>query len=107
MIDISNEIPKIIKIKLITLFPVIEYRDTVYRELGITVEVRTKEDCHKYYPHVHVKYQNYSASINIITEEIVGNFPSKYLKRILEYVRENKNFLLEKWKKYHDYKYSI
>lgn len=107
MIDITEEVPINIKYEIKSWFPVIEYRDQVYREFGILVEVRSREQPHKGAPHVHAEYQGYEVSVNILTTEVVGNLPSKQLERVKEFINKNREFLLEKWEKYHGYKFSF
>jgi len=107
MIDISNEIPINIKYEMVALFQVIEYRDTVYREFGITVEVRSREEGHNT-PHVHAHYQQYHVSIDINSAIIIiGNLPNKQLEKAIEFVQNNRTMLLEKWNKYHEFKFKF
>ena len=107
MIDISNEVAINIVFDLIHLFAIIEKREQVYREYGVVVEVRSKENGHNI-PHIHAKYNNFNVSIDIMECKILaGNLPKNQMNIAIEFVKKNQQFLLEKWRKYHDYKFSI
>ena len=107
MIDIRNEVTINIVFDLIRLFAIAEKREQVYREYGVTVEVRSREQCHNT-PHVHARYNNFNVSIDITECKILaGNLPINQMKIAVEFVKKNQQFLLEKWRKYHGYKFSI
>lgn len=49
-------------------------------------------------PHFHAQYNEYEELIIIETLEIyAGELPNRQHKRVMEWARENKEFLIEKW----------
>ena len=48
-------------------------------------------------PHIHAKYQEYSAKFSILDGEKQGDFPSRASKMVKEFIYKNKKELLEMW----------
>lgn len=56
-------------------------------------------------PHVHVEGGGGSIRINLITLEIMDNeteFSESLVRRIIDYVKEHRDELLERWAEYHE-----
>lgn len=73
---------------------------TVLREGGYTFHIYTND-----HPpaHVHVKRDNAEARITLDPIEVKNNwgFNNRQIKRIVEIVQENQQFLLEAWDSIH------
>ena len=90
--------PSAIDAFLRSVFEIYEIRGCVGQVNGVEFIVHTKEKCHST-PHVHARYGECEVSIAIDTGEILdGNLPKKNLKLALNWVRENKDKLLNDWK---------
>ena len=50
-------------------------------------------------PHFHIEYQDYEAVMNIITGEVTGKMSRRSLKLVYDWLDENKEALLENWKR--------
>ena len=49
-------------------------------------------------PHIHVKYQNFEASVLIETGEVnVGKLPPRVQKLVRKWLSQNKRMILEQW----------
>lgn len=65
---------------------------------GLVFFFHTAENCHKKFPHIHVRYSGEEISIYLLTNRIVGKFSNKkMLKFAAEYVAKNVNQLLVEW----------
>ena len=50
-------------------------------------------------PHFHVEYQDYEAIVNIETGELTGKMSRRALGLVYEWLDQNKEALLENWKR--------
>ena len=50
-------------------------------------------------PHFHVEYQDYEAIVNIETGELTGKISRRALVLVYEWLDQNKEALLENWKR--------
>ena len=50
-------------------------------------------------PHFHVEYQDYEAIVNIETGELTGKISRRALVLVSEWLDQNKEALLENWKR--------
>lgn len=65
---------------------------------GIIVQLFFFDNDRHNLPHIHVRYAEFSASINIETGEILaGNFPNKQLKLVQAWIEIHKDELLANW----------
>jgi len=49
-------------------------------------------------PHFHVEYNEYEVIIDIRTlEKMEGRLPSKQMKKVMTWARENQDFLMTTW----------
>lgn len=70
-------------------------------EYGIVIEIRTKEQGHVI-PHIHAKYHSNNISVSLINGEILaGNIPHKQSKMAVEWIKNNKDYLLSIWEETH------
>ena len=97
-IKANGDIPDEIVDFMTDVFQIMEIRVKVADIKGIVFEVRTKEKCHSV-PHLHAKYGEYSISIEIDNADILeGRLPHKQKRMAIEWVRNNKEKLLNEWK---------
>lgn len=82
---------------LFNLFELYEVRGIVGNWKGIKFEIRSKETPHNE-PHVHASYGEFNVSIDILTLKSKGKMPLKKQKYAIEWVEQNKENLLGKWK---------
>lgn len=95
-----GDIPKEIIDLIYQLFSLVETRAKVGDYKSVSFEVRTRERNHVV-PHIHASYDNYSISIEIETGRVLaGNLPKKQQKIAVDWVLDNKSFLLGKWQDY-------
>ncbi|MFV0250191.1 MAG: DUF4160 domain-containing protein [Bacilli bacterium] len=90
------DVPKDICDFLLNVFAIIEIRGNVGNWNSVKFEIRSKEAPHNN-PHVHASYGEYNLSIDIMTLEIKGNLPNKKQKYAIEWVENNREYLLTKW----------
>jgi hypothetical protein len=50
-------------------------------------------------PHFHIEYQDYEAIMNIETGEVIGNMSRRALNLVYDWLDQNKEALLENWKR--------
>ena len=50
-------------------------------------------------PHFHIEYQDYEAVMNIETGEVIGNMSRRALNLVYDWLDQNKEALLENWKR--------
>lgn len=50
-------------------------------------------------PHFHIEYQEYEAVMNIETGEVTGKMSRRALRLVYEWLDQNKEALLENWKR--------
>lgn len=55
-------------------------------------------------PHFHIEYQDYEAVMNIETGEITGSLSRRALRLVYEWLDQNKEALMENWKKSEEHK---
>lgn len=55
-------------------------------------------------PHFHIEYQDYEAIVNIETGEVTGNISRRALKLVYDWLDQNKDALLENWRRIEDRK---
>jgi len=90
--------PKEIVQFIYNVFSVYEIRGLVGKEQGIKFIVHTNEQNHVI-PHIHASYGEYNVEIEIESQRILaGNIPNKQIKIATQWVKENKENLLGKWK---------
>lgn len=67
---------------------------------GIKFYFQTSENCHLYYPHIHVSHSGDKISISLRNFRVKGKFknPNK-MKIATKYVKDNVEKLLEEWEK--------
>lgn len=52
-------------------------------------------------PHFHAEYNEYEELIEILTLETYrGGLPTKQRKRVIEWAKENREFLMSKWNEF-------
>lgn len=96
---IKREIPKEVSSFIDAVFEIYEIRKEVHRKNGIKFIIHTNETNHTI-PHVHIEYAEWSASIRIEDGKVfAGNLPRKQHKYAEKWVLENKENLLNAWKK--------
>lgn len=85
--------------KFIFDIPIRFYR--VDNFLGITIEMKTNEANHRGCPHCHAKYQDKEISISLLDCSIIASkgMDPKHEKMAVNYVKDNKDFLIELWNK--------
>ena len=67
---------------------------------GLIFFFHTAENCHKKYPHIHVRYSGEEISIYLLKNKIIGSLSNKkMLKRAVEYVNEHFDELIFEWNK--------
>lgn len=54
-------------------------------------------------PHVHVRYQNYKATVAIESLKVTGNFPKAQTKLVKKWISLHTNALLSAWKRASEY----
>ncbi len=97
LLKARGNIPKEIVGFLEDVFQIMEIRERVGTIRGIKFEVRTREQNHNK-PHVHAEYDKYAISIGIEDGEVLaGNLPSSQERKAVRWVKDNKDYLLEKW----------
>lgn len=95
----KNMFPKEIVGFLEDVFQIMEIRRSVGTVRGIKFEVRSREQHHNK-THVHAAYGDYNISICIDTGEILaGNLPPKQQRMAVEWVKKNRDRLLDEWAK--------
>ena len=82
---------------LLDLFEIYEVRGTIGNWKGIKFEIHSKETPHNN-PHIHASYGEYNISVDILTLKVKGRMPTKKQKYAIEWVKQNKEYLLGKWK---------
>lgn len=88
---------------LYDIFDLYNSRGRVGQTKGITFEIRSKEAGHGT-PHVHARYENKNISISLLDFSVLaGNLSDRQTRLAIDYVKENRNKLLEKWGEYHRY----
>lgn len=93
MLDIPPEIFKFIY----TVFDMHEVRGRVGQVEGVVFEVRSREANHNI-PHIHAAYAEYNISVSIHDGTVLsGNLPKKQKKKAVDWISENKEYLLGKW----------
>ena len=55
-------------------------------------------------PHFHIEYQDYEAVMNIQTGEVTGKLSRRALRLIYDWLDENKEALMENWKRSREHK---
>ena len=79
------------------VFEILNIRAQVDYVNGIKFIIHTNEANHST-PHVHAKYGKYEISISIETGEVlVGNLPAKNQKKAVEWVKNNRDKILNDW----------
>ncbi len=75
---------------------------TYYNKGGVRIEIRLRENGHNE-PHVHAIYADESMSVSLIDADILAGMitNTKVRKRVIDWVKENKNSLFQEWRKYH------
>lgn len=68
----------------------------ISRFYGIVIKMFFNE--HKP-PHFHIEYQSYEAVMNIETGEVIGRMSRRSLKLVYDWLDENKDALMENWKR--------
>lgn len=54
-------------------------------------------------PHFHAQYNEYEVLVEIETLEVYsGSLPTKQMKRVINWAKDNQDFLREKWEGYHN-----
>lgn len=92
--------PKEIDIFIDELFFIVEERTKVGEFKEVKFVVNTNEHNP---PHVHCKYDKYEIKISLVDFSVIyqsHDFPPKRLKFAQEWVKENKDKLLNDWKRY-------
>lgn len=99
----EDDFEKSIYEMLYDAFEIVEIRAKVGKVQNISFEIKTKEQGH-FEPHVHVKGENYEASISLISmDKIEGNLPIKNQKIVIEWISNNIEKLRSIWCDYHKY----
>ncbi len=97
MLKAKSVVPSEIAGFLEDVFQIMEIRERVGTIRGIKFEVRSKEQNHNK-PHIHAEYDKYAISIGIETGEVLaGNLPASQQRRVIRWVKANKDYLLGKW----------
>ena len=69
---------------------------TLLEFYGITITMNFIQHEHMP-PHVHANYAEYNATIEIESLKVTGNLPVTQLDKAVEWVKNNKEILLEIW----------
>lgn len=65
---------------------------------GIIIRIYTLDNKHHYIPHIHAKYAEFEASINIKKDEmLVENLPKQQLRLVQAWIELHKEELLANW----------
>lgn len=79
------------------IFEVMHYRGRIAFDNSITYIIHTKEKGHNR-PHIHAQYQKKQISIDIETnKKIKGNLKPDKEKLAIQWVINNKEFIIKKW----------
>ena len=96
----NHEIPQEIVDFMVQSFEILEIRQRVGEVKSIRFEVRSREGNHAL-PHVHASYDKYSISIAIDSLKVLaGNLPKKQETIAIQWVKNNKDYLLGAWRDY-------
>ncbi len=91
-LDVPDDIEKFIY----DTFEIYEIRARVGLDNAVKFEIRPNEGKH-YNPHVHASYSGFTISVDINTLECRGNLPKNKQKNAVEWVKNNKDKLLNDW----------
>lgn len=74
------------------------FYDLLYSDLGIKITMHMKEKGHKI-PHVHIKYQDKEAVMNLIDGSFIeGNIKKSKLEFAKKFVMDNRKELIRRYK---------
>lgn len=80
------------------IFTIIYERNRISTINGIKIYIYANEDNEKHKsPHLHAYYQNQSIVVDLVTYEVTGNLSPSSQKKALEWIKNNKQLLSEKW----------
>lgn len=79
------------------IFEIVHYRAKVGLSQGMIFIIHPNEQGHNE-PHLHAKYQNKEAVINIVTNKwITGNLPKHKIKKAERWTEKNSVVLQKRW----------
>lgn len=98
LLRFNETIPNEIYLFFNEVFELIDVRQKIGNSQGISFIIHKNEANHSI-PHVHATYGEFEISISILDQKVLaGNLPKKNEKIAIQWVRENKESLLNRWK---------